>query len=93
MLLWYSFILFIFTLLSECFRKGNLKVVKMLIEKGADVNSVSRRQMDPEKFGKPLFICDTPLICAVAGGHLDVVQALVGAGADISFKVRELDET
>lgn len=60
----------------------------MLIQNKADVNSITRRQMDPSRFGKALFTCDTPLICAVAGGHLDVVKLLVQHGADPTFQVR-----
>jgi catechol 2,3-dioxygenase-like lactoylglutathione lyase family enzyme len=50
---------------------GHLDCVKLLLERGLDVNL--RDQLDRA----------TPLLWAASGGHLDVVKHLAGAGADL----------
>ena len=51
---------------------GNLAMVRVWIKKGADVNKSAGR----EKL--------TPLLWAARGGHIDTMQELLGAGADIA---------
>jgi len=51
---------------------GHLEVVKHLLSKGADVNSMSAKYY-------------TPLTLACLSGHLDVVKYLLANGADISY--------
>lgn len=57
--------------------EGQLSVVRMLLDKGADVNLV---QEDGE----------TALMYAAAGGHLDVVEVLLDAGADINVAAKTM---
>ena len=52
--------------------RGDVEVVKSLLSKGADKNSVN----DDKK---------TPLVAAAENGHLETVQVLVGAGADVKI--------
>lgn len=52
---------------------GKLEMVKLLIERGADVNVKSTYDR-------------TALMLAAYGGHTEIVQALLGAGADPSIK-------
>lgn len=54
--------------LHEACRKGNLRSVKKLIEKGAKVNKSDKRET-------------TPLGIASREGHLEVVQYLESKGA------------
>ena len=51
---------------------GNIAMVRVWIKKGADVNKPAGR----EKL--------TPLLWAARGGHIDTMQELLGAGADIA---------
>lgn len=63
---------------------GNLPIVKLLLSKGVDVNSVSPPSLGEVKNG-PIAIGNlTALILAVAPGHLDTVRALLDAGANIN---------
>jgi ankyrin repeat protein len=55
---------------------GETGIVKLLIEKGANVNAFSS---DGEKYTG-----DSPLTCAVTYGYLDIVKTLVENGAKIS---------
>ncbi|XP_048244847.1 uncharacterized protein LOC124124203 isoform X3 [Haliotis rufescens] len=51
-------------------KEGHTDIVKLLIEKGADVSAAG---------------CgDTPLLCACRGGHTDIVKLLIEKGADVS---------
>lgn len=56
--------------------KGNLELVKMCIEKGADINGADT-------------IGNTALMWASAKGHLDVVKFLVENGAKVNAKSKE----
>lgn len=62
------------TPLAQASRMGNLEMMKLLIEAGADVN----HQMDDDR--------ETALMEAVAAGHLDAVKMLIEAGADVNLK-------
>ncbi|MEH1941396.1 MAG: ankyrin repeat domain-containing protein [Nostoc sp.] len=53
--------------------KGNLEMVKFIINAGAVVNIPLK---DPEYW--------TPLMCAVSSGNLNIVKLLVEAGADVN---------
>jgi ankyrin repeat protein len=52
---------------------GDLELIKILIERGADVNAVSMDQ--------------TPLSEAIMSGHKDVVEYLLEHGADANQKI------
>jgi len=54
---------------------GNLKAVKSLISKGADVNKKAITGL-------------TPLLFAVEGGNLEVVKVLLDAGANVNATPR-----
>ena len=49
---------------------GKLELIKVLLERGASVDTLDKQQF-------------TPLMFAAAGGHLKLAQVLVDAGADI----------
>lgn len=53
---------------------GNLSIVKLLIENGADINA------------KDSYGIWTPLYSAVAGNHLEIAKYLVDKGAEINIK-------
>ena len=57
--------------LSKASKKGDLARVHELIREGVDVNNVDSK-------GR------TPLFCASGLGHLQVVEALLGAEADVN---------
>lgn len=59
--------------------KGNLELVKLFVELGADVNS-----FNPYPLGAGGY---SPLINAVGGGHEDVVEFLLQKGANFNVKV------
>ena len=59
---------------STC--NGNLKIVRLLLEGGAEIDCNS------ESFG-------TPLSCAVENGHLNVVEYLIKEKADINLGTME----
>jgi ankyrin repeat protein len=63
---------------------GNAAVVKLLLAKGVDVNSVSPPAIAEVKNG-PIAIGNlTALLVAVAPGNVDTVRALLDAGANIN---------
>ncbi|EAY15558.1 hypothetical protein TVAG_495770 [Trichomonas vaginalis G3] len=57
-------------------KKGNLNLVKSLIENGCDVDTVDDHEC-------------CPLIYASIGGHLEVVQYLISVGADKDAKNKD----
>jgi ankyrin repeat protein len=59
--------------------EGDLTRVCVLISMGANVNVA-----DAESFPLGLEWNITPLMCAAARGHLDILRALLAAGADVS---------
>ena len=68
-----------YTPLCEAARRGNVPIMELLIEAGADVD---RRIEDP-KYGEPKSEQDwNPLLFAADSGHLDAVRFLIEAGAD-----------
>lgn len=58
---------------------GHLKIVKILIENGANVNTVSSYRNY------------TPLLAACEEGNLDIVKLLFENGADIHIKISEFE--
>jgi ankyrin repeat protein len=52
---------------------GHIRLIELLIDKGADLNALDRRGI-------------TPLIIACATGQISSAKALIKAGADISIK-------
>lgn len=67
------------TLLHIGARKGDLNLVKQLLDGGVDVNVVS---FGPKSPGA------TPLHLAAAGGHLEVMDELLERGADIDARTK-----
>uniref|UniRef100_A0A0C9RQ16 TSA: Wollemia nobilis Ref_Wollemi_Transcript_4106_1176 transcribed RNA sequence n=1 Tax=Wollemia nobilis TaxID=56998 RepID=A0A0C9RQ16_9CONI len=67
------------TLLHIGARKGDLKMVKQLLDEGADVNITS---LGPKSPGA------TPLHLAAAGGHLKVMDELLDRGANIDARTK-----
>lgn len=59
------------TLLGEVAEAGDLELVRLMVEKGADVNLITKSD------------ASTALMQAAHGGHLEIVQFLVEVGADI----------
>ncbi len=64
-------------------QSGSVELVKMMIEKGADINADGKffAQTDAQLKGF------TPLIVAVMKDHLDLVKYLIGAGAKTNKSV------
>lgn len=65
------------TPLMEAAGRGNVKIMTMLLDKGADVNA----KWEAEGF-KGL----TPLMIAVFGGHLEAARVLIAKGADVNAR-------
>jgi len=62
------------TAIQEAALQGNLAIAKLLIEKGANVNSTNKWN-------------ETPLfICGLSKGSAEIAQLLLDAGADKTFK-------
>ncbi|XP_074107518.1 uncharacterized protein LOC141532851 [Cotesia typhae] len=57
-------------------QKGDIKITKLMVSKGANVNHKSLKGL-------------TPLICAVRRGHRDVVKLLIDNGANINNVYKE----
>ena len=62
--------------LMEACQTGNLEEVKKLIAEGADVNAPLAGDIHKK----------TPLMCAAANGYVEIVRALLEAGADTEKK-------
>lgn len=58
--------------------KGELEMVRLFVEHGADVNFNGADQVFP--------YCPTPVQEAASGGHFEVVKYLVEQGADVTIK-------
>src|SRR5210317_757594 len=63
------------TMLFRASEEGNLEVVRLLVEGGADLDKAD-------------YDGRTPLYVACEKGHLEVVQLLLDAGADIDKEAR-----
>ncbi|KAK7440465.1 hypothetical protein VKT23_017105 [Stygiomarasmius scandens] len=61
------------TALIVASKQGNFDVVKLLIDKGADVNALNGT----------LWLRDTPLNAAARGEHIQVIKLLVQSGANV----------
>jgi ankyrin repeat protein len=59
--------------LFEVVKFGNLQQVKMLVERGADVNARDVNEI-------------TVLMCAAANGNMDIVKYIVSKGASLNLK-------
>jgi ankyrin repeat protein len=57
---------------------GHIKIVQLLLEKGADVNAQGKDS-------------DTPLSWACDGSHIEIVQLLLEKGADINAQGEDSD--
>ena len=62
--------------LCEAVAKGDTKLVKALLKKGADFNAKDTRGV-------------TPLVYAAAGGYEDVVKMLIDRGADVNVMAKD----
>jgi ankyrin repeat protein len=69
------------TLLNWACQEGHLKVVRLLIEFGAEVNA-----------GDTDFYGATPLVTAAGAGHNAIVRELLKAGADANARVRGISD-
>lgn len=63
--------------IHEAALQGNIDVVAALIDAGADADTIGTYDLDPNNL---LILC-TPLKCAVAMGHANVVALLLATGA------------
>lgn len=62
---------------------GHIEAVKVLIDRGADVNAKANG------FGS---IGQTPLTAAAYGGHADIAKLLIERGADIDYALAKLEK-
>jgi len=76
--------------LRDAAKSGNLKVVRLLLASGADVNASSDidhvsflRRTRHSRATVPM-IPSTPLLAAVEGGHLEVVRFLLSKNANVN---------
>lgn len=69
------------TALIEACQWGSLKIVKLLLEAGYDVNFQSKA-----KKLHPLFKGYTPLMHAAENGYLEIVEILLANGANVNIK-------
>ena len=63
------------TNLRTAARTGNLRVLKQMINKGADMNMND-------------YVDKTALMLAAENGHLEAVKLLINAGADVNDRTR-----
>ncbi|KAK3167662.1 hypothetical protein OEA41_010789 [Lepraria neglecta] len=63
--------------------EGKLKMVKFLLEKGADIDEIGIEHPTDERYGEDM---GSALHRAVNGGHRDVVKFLIERGADVGLK-------
>ncbi|MBD0391954.1 ankyrin repeat domain-containing protein, partial [Wolbachia endosymbiont of Pentalonia nigronervosa] len=82
------------TSLHYATQNGHLNVVNALLGKGADVNAKAKGDWIPLHSADdwtPLHYADdwTPLHSAARKGHLNVVNALLGKGADVKAKTKD----
>lgn len=68
--------------LIKAVEKGNLKRVKHLIEKGANVHAGG---YDTGPFGDELYFEEMPLLEAMTNGHLKIAEYLLEHGADATY--------
>lgn len=74
------------TPLMEAAQKGNLACVKLLIEYGANVNFARRGEaFDGSKVASVLADGRNALCDAAAHGHVEVVETLIAANADVDL--------
>ena len=66
---------YLFTTLRTAARTGNLRVLKQMIKKGADMNMNN-------------YVDKTGLMLAAENGHLEAVKLLINAGADVNDRTR-----
>ena len=62
------------TALHIAAQKGNLDIVKMLVENGADLNAIYKANSGL-----------SPLCIAILNYHIEVVEYLIGMGADVNY--------
>ena len=62
------------TALHHAARNGDLEIVELLVEGGADVNAMT----EPKHF---------PLYCAAGHGHVETTRFLLESGADLEAKI------
>ena len=64
---------------------GNPEMIRLFLARGADVNAVSAKEMNPPvKHGAPALGLETPLLLAAATAKAPSVRALLAAGANVN---------
>jgi Ankyrin repeats (3 copies) len=60
---------------------GDKRVVQAWIDRGVDVNGKGLDRKEAGKLGEAAQVTMAPIVVAAAKGHLEIVQALLNAGA------------
>jgi uncharacterized protein len=77
------------TLLHSAAQLGDLDMATALIAKGADVNAKTERPQGGRGGGRGPAGEQTPVMLAARGNHVDVMHALIAAGADPKLKAQD----
>ena len=77
--------------LHKAAEKGDIETVKLLIQKGAEINLKNKDGWVYFKIIKNYIniIKQTPLHIAVYNGHIEIVKLLIEKGCDINLKDNE----
>jgi hypothetical protein len=83
--------------LAKAGSAGHLEAVQLLLQRGADVNKVTEHvRFVVSMYSVPIHTLrgeqygESALMFACQGGHLEVIQALAGAGADVNLRAKEV---
>ena len=74
------------TRLHFAVKNGHIEIVKLLIEKGAEINLKDKKGRVYFKIIKITIIKQIPLHFATSNGYIEIIKLLIENGADINLK-------